>query len=432
MKCLSLVVTSALALALSAFAPTLALSASARASVPAAGEMAGRPVAALFTGRPAAALFSPFSAEADTIRQQRGVVSGAGVGYGGGPVLSTSRTHIIFWQPSGSHLVFDPGYRGLVERFLGDVATASHSPDNVIALTGQYTDAAGRPAAYDSLYAGAVLDTDQLPLSECTEPPGTGPGWTVCLTDAELQSEIERVVQAHGLPTTQHDVYFLVTPRGLGSCMDSSPTSGCSLGGSATGYCGYHRFTNDGRVDYAFIPYNAVPGHCQSTHPRPNGNSADPALSTVSHELSEMVTDPDGDGWTDGSGNEIGDLCITTFGPAIGGSGSRRYNQTIAGGHFYLQDEWSNADGGCRPRAKPDRASFVVSARTGRTLTFKGTGSDPEGHILSYRWSFGGNLTAQGRSVSYTFPKAGDYRVKLRVTDSWENWAVYARTVSVA
>lgn len=378
--------------------------------------------------------------EADIGKAMPGVGSGLGVTYGGGPILASNRTHIIFWQPNGSPLTFDPGYRALVERFLTDVAVASHSTSNVFALTGQYTNNAGQPAAYASDYAGAVLDTDRLPKNGCAEPPpppvGEGPGWKTCLTDSQLQHEIEQVVQAHHLPTTQHDVYFLVTPKGLGSCMGALPNSGCSLGGSATGYCGYHRYTTGGAVavDYAFIPFNAVPGHCQSNHPRPNGNTADPALSTISHELSEAITDPNGDAWTDGSGNEIGDLCITTFGKAIGGSGSRRYNEDIAGGHFYLQDEWSNATDGCEPRAKPDKASFVVASRSGQTLTFKGTGTDPNanGHILSYHWDFGNGATVEGRSVTHRFPQPGRYPVKLRVTDSWDNWGFYTRTVPVA
>ena len=30
------------------------------------------------------------------------------------------------------------------------------------------------------------------------------------------------------------------------------------------------------------------------------------------------------------------------------------WNETIHGGHFFLQEEWSNADSSCEPRAKPD------------------------------------------------------------------------------
>lgn len=355
------------------------------------------------------------------------------VGYGNGPVLTSNRTHIIFWEPQHSHLAFDPGYRPLVRRFLRDVAQASHRADNVFALTGQYTDSSGRPAAYASQFGGSVLDTHRLPQNGCTEPPyPQGPGWTVCLTESQLQGEIEHVVRAHQLPTTQRDVYFLVTPKGLGSCYESLPTSGCSLGGKDNGYCGYHDHTNDALVDFAIIPYTAVVGHCESNVPRPNGNTADPSLSIVSHELAEMITDPDGDGWTDSSGDEIADLCITHFGPAIGGAGQRAYNENIAGGHFFLQELWSNAANRCEPQAKPDHASFVVSGRSGRTLTFRAKGSDPQGRIVSYHWLFGDGHRATGRTVTHRFTGRGTYAVRLRATDSWANWVSYARTVSVA
>ena len=148
-----------------------------------------------------------------------------------------------------------------MKRFLNNVAAASHSTDNEFGLLGQYDDYTHRPAAYASTWGGAVLDTDKLPATERRrELLKTGPGWTVCLTDRELQAEIERVVHAHHLPTARPDVYFLVTPRGLGSCMGTTPSSSCSLGGSDNGFCGYHSKTNDGRIDYAIIPYNAVPG----------------------------------------------------------------------------------------------------------------------------------------------------------------------------
>ena len=42
----------------------------------------------------------------------------ANLPYGGGPVLHSNRTHLIFWQPAGSGMTFDPGYKALIERFL--------------------------------------------------------------------------------------------------------------------------------------------------------------------------------------------------------------------------------------------------------------------------------------------------------------------------
>lgn len=352
----------------------------------------------------------------------------ANLPYGGGPVLHSNRTHLIFWQPAGSGMTFDPGYEALIEQFLRRVAAASHHTDNVYGLTGQYSDAQG-PAAYASTYGGATVVNDRLPRSGCVEPPVTGPGWGVCLTDKQLQTEIEHVVHSEHLPSGPTDVYFLITPKGLGSCTDTSSTS-CALGGSLSGYCGYHSQASSG-VLYAVIPYNAVRGHCQSGNPRPNGSTADPTLSTVTHEQMEMITDPSGDAWIDGSGDEAADLCITSFGPPIGGSGSQAWNEEIHGGHYYLQELWSNADDSCQPRAGPDTVRFNDSA-SGSELSFTAHGTDPHGSIIGELWFFGDGSTGHGAQPTHQYRRAGRYRVVLRTTDSWRNWTFYAETVTVS
>ncbi len=352
-----------------------------------------------------------------------------GLPYNGGGVIHSNRTHPIFWDPQGSGLTFDPGYESLIETFLIDVAADSHKTTNDYSLSGQYTDASG-PAAYDSTYAGAIDDTDALPPSGCTEP-STGPSWTVCLTDAQLETELENIIATDHLPTTKHDVYFIITPNGFGSCTDSGSTS-CALGGMANGYCGYHSETASGIV-YAVIPYNAINGHCQSSNPRPNSSTADPTLSTVSHEHNEMDTDPDGDAWIDARGDEEADLCLTQFGPTLSGKGDTAWNESIHGGHFFLQEEWSDADGRCEQRAQPDSASFGLARAAGRArgVSFTGRGSDPEGRIVSFQWFFGDGRAGFGRRVSHTFKTPGSYRVTLRVTDSWGNWAYASRMVQV-
>lgn len=355
----------------------------------------------------------------------------AALDYEGGPVLHSNRTHLIFWSPAGSGLSFPSGYATLMERFLRQVASASHEPSNVYGLTGQYTDTQG-PAAYASSYGGAFTSRDPLPPSDCTEP-ATGPaGWSVCVTDADLQQELERVVGAQHLPRRSNDVYFLVLPEGLGTCTDASSTT-CALGGSATGFCGYHSQTGDGLL-YAVIPYNAVAGHCQSDNPRPNGTPADPAISTLSHEHNEMITDPETyNSWIDQNGQEDGDLCITDFGPALGGSGASAYNEAIAGGHYYLQEEWSNEDGACRARDESDPVSFTAPsrARSGRAVQLVARAGDPDGHILGYDWDFGDRSRGRHRVIRHAFHRAGSFRIVLRVTDSADNWTFFARTLRV-
>jgi hypothetical protein len=350
--------------------------------------------------------------------------------YGGGPVLHSNRTHVVFWEPAGSGLTFEPGYETLVSRFLAEVAADSHMPTNVYGLSGQYRDGLGA-ASYASTFGGSVLDAAPLPPNGCSEP-ATGPGWTACLTDAQLESELQRVVLTNHLPTTATDVYFIVTPNGLGDCIDASSSS-CALGGSGTGYCGYHSQTLGGLL-YAVIPYNAIQGHCQSDNPRPNGSPADPTISTVSHEHNEVVTDPQEDAWIDSLGNENGDLCIQNFGPVIGGSGQTAWNELIHGGHYYLQEEWSNEDGGCRARDEIDRVSFTGAAhpQAGKRLSFVARTTDPDGSITTYNWFFGDGVGGHGRTPAHVYRRAGVYRVVLRTTNRADNWTLYARTVRVA
>ncbi len=229
-------------------------------------------------------------------------------------------------------------------------------------------------------------------------------------------------------------MYFLVTPNGLGDCESASPGAGCALGGDVAGYCGYHSQTDDGLVLYAVIPYNAVPGHCQSNNPRPNDSAADPAISTIGHEQIETITDPLGTAWADDSGDEIADVCLTTFGPAIGGSGNSAWNENINGGHYYLQEVWSNRNGNCEARAKPDSVSFQTGLSSTRSVSlwFAAHALDPEARIVSYRWFFGDGRTWSGRRVTHRYPRPGRYNVVVRTTDSWGNWAFYAETLTVS
>jgi hypothetical protein len=356
--------------------------------------------------------------------------AGRRVSYHDGPVLHASRGHVIFWQPSGSGLSFDAGYAALVERFLRQVAAASHSTSNVYGLTGQYRDGRG-PAAYASTYGGAVVDSDPLPGNRCHEPSTGPPGWNVCLTDAQLQSEIDRVVAADHLPRGGSDIYFLVLPNRFGTCLDSSSSS-CALGGADNGYCGYHLVTGRG-ILYAVIPYNAIAGHCQSGNPRPNRSTADPALSTLDHEQSEVVTDPVGNAWSAENGDEIADICLQDYGRPLGGAGGSAWNEVIAGGRYWLQEVWSNANRGCAARAARDRVSVAMprGVRAGRRVVFAGRASAPHGRIVGYAWTFGGGGVARGRRVSHVWRRPGLYRVMLRVTDSWGNWAYARRFVKV-
>ena len=64
-------------------------------------------------------------------------------------------------------------------------------------------------------------------------------------------------------------------------------------------------------------------------------------------------------------------------------------------------------------------------------VSFTAHGSDPDGRFVSFSWSFGDGRDGAGRRVSHAFKLPGTYRVTVRATDTWGNWAYAGRTVSL-
>jgi hypothetical protein len=252
-------------------------------------------------------------------------------GYGqlsfhGGSTMTTNTTYAIYWQPSNWGQQFPSGYSTLVDQYFGDVAHDSGLTSNVYYTETQYSG-----IQYKSTFAGSYTDTDPLPASGCSDS-----ATSVCVSDAQLQTEISNFVGAHGLPQNSTTEYFVFFAPGVGSCLGGS---GCAF----TDYCAYH--SSAGTLIYANEPYVENVGGCDAGH-HPNSLPGDAVLNVVSHEHNESITDEFGNAWYDLFGYEDGDKCAWSWG-APTGSGSSAYNQTINGHHYMLQLEYSNADRGC-------------------------------------------------------------------------------------
>jgi hypothetical protein len=263
----------------------------------------------------------------------------AGLGqlrYHGGPVVHGTAAYAIYWVPAGYSVSSD--YSTLIDRFFTDVAADSGRTSNVYYSDTQYSDGAGT-IAYSVRFGGSMLDTNPFPASGCAD---TVAQTTVCLTDAQLQAEITRVVAAQGWPKGPNTEFFMFTAKGVGSCADSSH---CSF----SQYCAYHSWIGSGSTEilYANQPYtDTVPSACDATA-HPNNSEADPTINVVSHEQNETITDPNGNAWYDLAGYENGDKCAWKFGSAIGSTAYGAYNQLINGHPYELQQEYSNARRGC-------------------------------------------------------------------------------------
>jgi hypothetical protein len=141
-------------------------------------------------------------------------------------------------------------------------------------------------------------------------------------------------------------VYNIFLPKGVDYC-DGNGACYSPDNPSTFSFCAFHGstdFQDIGHVLFTLEPYQDVPG-CSVPQPTPNGALIDSTASTLSHELSETITDPDpGTGWVAISslteyGNEVADICVDAYGNAPASS--------LDGTSYAVQLEYSNKYHGC-------------------------------------------------------------------------------------
>jgi len=252
--------------------------------------------------------------------------------YHGGPVMHTNRTFAIYWVPAG--YAISANYMPVINRFFTDVAADSWHTSNVYYSDTQYYGPGAVHIADYSSFGGAYLDTNPFPANGCALYDGLAK----CLSDAQIQTEIKRVIALKGWGANASTMFFMFTPRNVGSCAGTD----CAF----TKYCAYHGST--GNVIYANQPYTYTkPADCgigYATSTPPNGFPVDSTISVISHEHNEAITDPQLNAWWDNTNSdENGDKCAWNFGTLTAGS----YNQTINTHHYVVQQEWSNFSSGC-------------------------------------------------------------------------------------
>ena len=370
--------------------------------------------------------------------------------YNGGPVMPSNTDIMLFWSPTGYTAYGSPGnppeYVTGIEQYWQNLQHDSGGNQNVDSISGQYGDLTGAFARYHVTYGGAILDTDAYPTSQC---PVSAP-LTNCLTDAQIQAEVEKVAAAKHIPADLSHEIYVITPPNVAGCFTnvaSQSYGGCSVGEPANlaVYCAYHQQTAASTMRfYAFDPYvynfkyNGVLA-CDSGN-YPNGPSDGAIDGGMAHEHNESITDPiPNDAWTNGvgadHGEEIGDQCAYNYGAPLGtitrGGVTYKYNQVINGHFYYYQMMWSNDLNQCLqhytvPTTLP-KSTFTATAGTGLAMNFNATGSGPS--IADFSWQFndstpGCTTTCNNTiettvpTISHTFPAAGLYAVGLAVFQS--------------
>jgi PKD domain-containing protein len=315
--------------------------------------------------------------------------------YHGGPVLHSSDAYTIYWDPTNT---YRGDWKELINGYFHAVGAASGTLEDVFAVNEQYGDASGI-AANQSTFRGSYTDKDPYPASgNCTEPSEYA-----CLTDAQIQAELQHVIASGVLPgATGPPVYYLLTPPGVTVCNGVGGSAGCSnsTGGTPKGICGYHSAISPGSANpviYAVQPWvagdagqfiiNNSPFETSGTTPNelacqgnaapldepnqltglnPWGNYAeglaDVIVSDLSVEQNNIVIDPQLNGWYQTATNaEQADMCQWNYGPPPETPpvpndkthAALLSNETISGHSYYVQwafnSSWltSNRGYGC-------------------------------------------------------------------------------------
>ena len=270
------------------------------------------------------------------------------VTYHGGPTMNQAggvTVHTIFWAPSGFAFQGSPGapaptYEGTIEKFYTDVSAASTgtsgaasacSPTNQSVCndftvepqygsgisgaptsgnyTINYSDGGGTPQTYSGGGANSlndtndfIVDTDPYPAAgNGTNPDGTpqcsSPQDTkACIMDAELQNEVDKIVQAtSGTPRGLGNLWYVFLPPDVDECITLDVCGTNDFGG-------YHSLSNVGHglTIYAVTIDPIIEAGAIAPGADPQGNpDAEVAADIADHETNEAMTDPTGVGWID-------------------------------------------------------------------------------------------------------------------------------------
>jgi PKD domain len=383
----------------------------------------------------------------------------------------------VYWAPSGYQ--YSAAYKLIVNGYIANVAAASNQPSNVFSPSTQYYQTLGGLTTHIQyvITAGSEIDlSDPFPANYPGNTSGCLPdiGYSGCVTDPALRSELQTQLTALSKPIDDGHIYMVMFPY---QTLSGNPVQTCFSAGTSTGnscssnaYCAYHDGFYQGPagnnyVLYANEPFPKLSG-CNSPAvgvQSPNGDSyADIVLSSFSHEANETVTDAFS-AWYDTAGYENGDECAYVYGPSAGSTGvaitagsasGTKYNQVINGGHYFTQDEFSNEDWGqssgtviadtnstvvygCVQQEEPPTAAFAApSPAVNMATTFNGSSSADSDHsngITGYSWSWGdGSAAGSGATPTHTYSATGTFNVTLTVTDvdGWSGSVSHPVTVT--
>jgi hypothetical protein len=219
--------------------------------------------------------------------------------YHGGPVMHATTVVPVFWGSKWSSGSFVGDKVTGLDYFYSQVGGTGYARTN-----SEYTDGSGNVNTSSIAKGTDLTDTSATPSGA----PST----------AQVLAEVAAVTNNNPTPNAYYPVYS-DQPRG------------------SAGYCAWHSTGTIAGIQVQFgffFNLDGDPG-CNPGDAFTSHSEGLAALANVSgHELSEMLTDPQLNAWTDQRGAENSDKCAWTFGSNTVAIGSQQ---------FRIQGNWSNA-----------------------------------------------------------------------------------------
>jgi hypothetical protein len=253
-----------------------------------------------------------------------------GIYYHGGPVMLGPSNAYVIWYGNWPQTSTTPG---LVQQFLED-----DGPSPYFNINTTYYDGLNRKVTNDTRFARSVA-------------VGYTRGST--LSDADVEQIVSDTITSGLLPPVSPAGTTLPAnvpdPNGVYFVLTSADVNESS--GFLTLYCGWHSNAAVAGADtkYAFVgdASRNLSVCAGQTAASPNDNPAgDAMVNVIAHEFEESVTDPDLNAWYDFRGNENADKCAWKFGSTSTLSNGAKYNMTINGHRYLIQQNWLDASGG--------------------------------------------------------------------------------------
>lgn len=277
-------------------------------------------------------IYKPFSKSVSTssTRRTQTLVNPADLSFFGGHVI-TSAT--VF----NTYVDSQPGIAGQIVQFENN-----YSLSHMIHMTDQYVG-----TTVNNRYPSGGSSTISYPA-------------VGNLGDNDLLLIVHAIARTLG-PGGYHHIYHVFLPKTIHYCATGTllPAGACDASGPNPGFCAFHDsvvFSDIGETIFSLEPFlplslcNVDAATANPNAPTPNGVQFDSNYSALSHEETEIITDPDPPtGWVNPVPfypGEIGDLCAYDVGPFINGF-SEGENTNLNGKLYRIQFEYTNKQHGC-------------------------------------------------------------------------------------